>query len=183
MLAELLGLKAEELARLRAQHPTFRRKRFFTGAAVRVGERLNDIVWLHPDGRPMEDGDWNAPGARALGMYLNGQGIAGRDATGNRIIDEHALLYFNGGNEPVRVTLPAKEYAHAWEVAVDTAADERETRPLKPRSRRRLAPHSVLVLIQHTGETAEPELSAAASVAVMARQASESASPVEVPEA
>ena len=169
------------LARLRAQHPTFRRKRFFTGAAVRVGERLNDIVWLHPDGRPMVDGDWNAPDARALGMYLNGQGIAGRDATGNRIIDEHALLYFNGGNDPVRITLPAKEYAAAWEVAVDTAADERETRPLKPRSRRQLAPHSVLVLIEHTGETAEPELSAAASVAVMAKQASEAVSP-EAPE-
>ena len=41
-------------------HPTFRRKRFFTGTTVRTGdgERLNDIVWLHLDGRPMEDGDW-----------------------------------------------------------------------------------------------------------------------------
>ena len=163
------------LARLRAQHPTFRRKRFFTGAAVRVGERLNDIVWLHPDGRPMVDGDWNAPDARALGLYLNGQGIAGRDATGNRITDEHALLYFNGGFEPVTVRLPNKEYAHAWVVAVDTAADDRETRPLRAGSSRRLAPHSVLVLIQHTGETSEPELSAAASVAVMAKQASEAA--------
>ena len=28
------------------------------------GERLNDIVWLHPDGRPMEQGDWTAPGAQ-----------------------------------------------------------------------------------------------------------------------
>ena len=38
------------VARLRAEHPIFRRKRFFTGSAVRVGDeqRLNDIVWLHP---------------------------------------------------------------------------------------------------------------------------------------
>jgi glycogen operon protein len=169
------------LARLRAQHPTFRRKRFFTGAAVRVGERLNDIVWLHPEGRPMVDGDWGAADARALGMYLNGQGIAGRDATGNRIIDEHALLYFNGGFEPIQVCLPSKEYADAWEVAVDTAADERETTPLPAGTTRELAAHSVLVLIQHTGGSAEPELSAAASVAMMAKQASEAATPSEAP--
>ena len=51
------------VARLRQEHPTFRRKRFFTGGSVRVpagadGDRLNDIVWLHLDGRPMEQADW-----------------------------------------------------------------------------------------------------------------------------
>ena len=47
------------VVQLRQSHPTFRRKRFFTGSTVRTGptgqERLNDIVWLHPDGHPMED--------------------------------------------------------------------------------------------------------------------------------
>ena len=58
------------LVRLRQDHPTFRRKRFFTGTTVRTGptgeERLNDIVWLHPTGRPMEEGDWcgRLPGHR-----------------------------------------------------------------------------------------------------------------------
>ena len=82
------------VARLRAEHPTFRRKRFFTGSAARTADeqRLNDIVWLHPDGRPMEDADWTADGARVIGMYLNGDRIAGRDATGNRILDDHVLL-------------------------------------------------------------------------------------------
>ena len=82
------------IARLRAEHPTFRRKRFFTGEAVRVGDeqRLNDIIWLSPDGHHMEDGAWSAHDARAIGMYLNGHGIAGKDATGNRIVDQHALL-------------------------------------------------------------------------------------------
>ena len=73
------------LIRLRRSHPTFRRKRFFTGTTVRTGdgERLNDIVWLHLEGRPMEDGDWDG-GAQAIGMYLNGHGIAGKDARGQR---------------------------------------------------------------------------------------------------
>ena len=160
------------VARLRAQHPTFRRKRFFTGNAVRVGDeqRLNDIVWLHPTGRPMEDGDWTAEGARVLGMYLNGHGIAGKDATGNPVVDDHALLYFNGGPDPVDVRLPAEEYSEAWDVAIDTAAAALETEPLPSGSQRTLEGHSVLVLIQHTAATAEPELSAAASVAMMTRQ-------------
>ena len=81
------------VARLRHQHPTFRRKRFFTGTTVRAGDgaegdRLNDIVWLHPDGRPMDGDDWTAEGARVIGMYLNGHGIAGTDAVGNPITDD-----------------------------------------------------------------------------------------------
>jgi glycogen operon protein len=157
------------VAKLRAEHPTFRRKRFFTGTAVRVGDeqRLNDIVWLHPDGRPMEDGDWHAEGAQALGMYLNGHGIAGVDVTGNPIVDVHALLYFNGGADAVPVLLPSDEYSQAWDVKVDTAADGLPTEPLPAGSTRDLAGHSVLVLIQHTGVAPEPQLSAAASVAAM----------------
>ncbi|MCA0295801.1 MAG: glycogen debranching protein GlgX [Actinobacteria bacterium] len=164
------------VARLRAEHPIFRRKRFFTGTAVRVGDeqRLNDIVWLHPDGRPMEDADWDAEGARSLGMYLNGHGIPSTDAVGNPVTDQHALLYFNGGDEPVLVCLPTEEYAQAWDVAIDTAADEQETEPLAAGSARALAAQSVLVLMQHTGAPAEPELSAAASVAAMAKQAAPS---------
>ena len=59
------------VARLRHLHPTFRRKRFFTGTTVRTGDgkRLNDIVWLHLDGRAMEQDDWTS-GSQAIGMYL-----------------------------------------------------------------------------------------------------------------
>ena len=160
------------VARLRAEHPTFQRRRFFTGSAVRTGEdqRLDDIVWLRPDGRPMEDADWTAPGAHLIGMYLNGNGIAGRDAIGNRIVDDHALLYFNGGNDPVDVELPPQEYADAWDVVVDTAADGPASDPLPAASTRTIDGHSVLVLMQHRPVTAEPQLSAAASVAVIAKQ-------------
>ncbi len=96
------------VARLRKDHPTFRRKRFFTGTTVRTGdgERLNDIVWLHPDGHPMEESDWNN-GSQAIGMYLNGHGIAGNDVRGGTITDDHFLLYFNADG-PATVTLPAR---------------------------------------------------------------------------
>ena len=157
------------IARLRAEHPTFRRKRFFTGAAVRVGDeqRLNDIIWLRPDGHHMEDGDWATHDARAIGMYLNGHGIAGKDATGNQIVDQHALLYFNGGPDPVKITLPPEEFSAQWEVAIDTAGEGLEPSPLDAGSTRILSGRSVLVLMEHTGGTPEPRLSVAASVEAM----------------
>ncbi|MER2137219.1 MAG: glycogen debranching protein GlgX, partial [Arthrobacter sp.] len=42
--------------RLRAEHPTFRRRRFFDGRPVERGEEdvLPDIVWLNDDGTPMK---------------------------------------------------------------------------------------------------------------------------------
>ncbi|MGZ4782631.1 MAG: glycogen debranching protein GlgX, partial [Oryzihumus sp.] len=106
------------LISLRRQHPTFRRRGFFTGEAVHTGERLDDIVWLHPDGRPMEDGDWEGE-STTLGMYLNGHGISGRDERGQPVVDDHFLLFFNVGDR-VELHLPSEEYAAAWNVVVNT---------------------------------------------------------------
>ena len=50
-----------------------------------------------PTAAPMENDDWEG-GGKTLGMYLNGHGIAGRDARGNRITDDHFLLFFNVGD-------------------------------------------------------------------------------------
>jgi isoamylase len=160
------------VSRLRATHPTFRRKRFFTGTTVTVptgeGERLNDIVWLHPDGRPMEGDSWTADGAKTIGMYLNGRGIAGLDATGNRILDDHFLIYFNAGHEDVDVTLPPEEYAEAWDVVIDTAAAEIDGEPRRAGTTIPLDARSVLVLSEYTEPETEPELSVAASLVALA---------------
>lgn len=155
------------VARLRREHPTFRRKRFFTGGTVRVpaggdGDRLNDIVWLHLDGRPMADGDWD--GAHALGMYLNGHGIAGRDERGQPIVDDHFLLYFNADGDTA-VTLPPDEYADAWDVLVDTGAAVAERSTFRAGDTFTLPHRSMAVLREHREPAAEPDLSVAASVA------------------
>ena len=59
----------------------------------------------------MEDDSWE--GGKAIGMYLNGDGIAGKDARGGTITDDHFLLYFNADG-PAQVTLPTEEYAAAF---------------------------------------------------------------------
>jgi glycogen operon protein len=155
------------LIELRRQHPTFRRRRFFTGRTVRTGtagaERLNDIVWLHLDGRPMEDSDWDS-GEQALGMYLNGHGIAGADARGGTILDDHFLIYFNADGEST-VTLPPSEYAESWDVVIDTGGTPDEVEVLKAGATLPIRENSVLVLREYVEPTVEPDHSVAASVA------------------
>ncbi len=165
--APLLEFTAD-LVRLRREHPTFQRRSFFTGTTVRTpvaggeGDRLNDIVWLSLDGRPMEPDDWDG-GAQALGMYLNGQGIAGRDDRGNPIVDDHFLLYFNADG-PAQVALPPEEFCQAWDVVIDTAGSgEAPTRAAGETFE--IAERSVVVLREHHEAEAEPDSSVAASVA------------------
>ena len=121
------------VAKLRRSHPTFQRKRFFTGNTVRTGtegeDRLNDIVWLHLEGRPMDDSDWDN-GAQAIGMYLNGDGIAGKDARGGTITDDHFLLYFNADG-PAELTLPPRSTPRRG-TSSSTPAGPRTGRPTRP---------------------------------------------------
>jgi isoamylase len=156
------------VSRLRHSHPTFRRKRFFTGTTVRTGdgERLNDIVWLHPEGRPMEEADWDS-GSKTIGMYLNGHGIAGLDDRGNTITDDHFLLYFNAG-DPLEVVLPPDEYADAWDVVIDTAGTADGSDTCKAGTSIRLESRSVVVLRQHVGVEEQLDHSVAASLAAQA---------------
>ena len=165
------------LAKLRQAHPTFRRKRFFTGNTVRIGEpgqeRLNDIVWLHVDGRPMEDGDWDTGGAdaKSIGMYLNGNGIAGTDVRGQEITDDHFVLYFNAAADDLEVTLPPEEYAGGWDVVLDTSGLATGTLGHGPEGRITLASGSMLVLREHGEVEEDPDHSVAASLASYTRHA------------
>jgi glycogen operon protein len=155
---------------LRREHPTFRRRRFFTGTTVRTGDgtRLNDIVWLDVDATPMEGDDWHAGGGATIGMYLNGDGIPGLDPSGNPIQDHHFLLYFHAGPDPITVTLPAEEYAASWDVVIDTGAEAPETAPRAAGSTLELTGRSVVVLREHRDVEATPDSSVAASLAAQA---------------
>ncbi|MBF0814954.1 glycogen debranching protein GlgX [Microbacterium paludicola] len=153
------------VSRLRREHPTFRRWGFFDGRPVRRGEGdpLPDIVWLTPDGSPMDEGDWQTSYARTLGVFLNGQGIQERGPRGERIVDRHFLLFFNAHSEPVDFTLPADEFAASWDIVLNTS-DGRDPAPHEAGSTIAVPARSILVLREWQEEAAAPEWSPAASV-------------------
>ena len=149
---------------LRRSHPTFRRRRFFTGIDT-DRDQLDDIVWLQLSGAPMAEGDWESPQSQAVGMYLNGERIPGTDSRGQRVVDDHFLLYFNADGQ-TQATLPGKEYAEAWDLVIDTGADSSAVpAPVLAGATLPIASRSVVVLQQHRDPEAVPDHSAAASVA------------------
>ncbi|MET0459845.1 MAG: glycogen debranching enzyme, partial [Ilumatobacteraceae bacterium] len=154
------------VTRLRKQHPTFRRAHFFDGRPVRqeAGEPLPDIVWLNPDGAAMGPEDWDAGFGRALGVFLNGEGISGRDARGERITDLSFVIYFNAHDDIVNFTLPGPDYAQAWETVVDTAGAGADSEPLKATTTIPVAAKAIVVLRAYTAPDTEPDHSVAASL-------------------
>ncbi|MFG3197279.1 glycogen debranching protein GlgX [Streptomyces sp. NPDC048208] len=118
---------------LRAEHPVLRRRRFFRGEerAAKRKQPLPDLIWLRPDAREMTDQDWRRGDAHSVGVFLNGDAIAERDAYGRRVVDDSFLLLLNGYWEPVDFRLPAASYGERWTTLIDTAdpegvPDERE---------------------------------------------------------
>ncbi|MCU1440989.1 MAG: isoamylase [Rhodoglobus sp.] len=113
------------VSRLRREHPVFRRARFFTGRTVRSGpgEGLPDVEWLSTDASAMADADWDSDSVRSVGVFINGNGIRARDRRGQRITDDHFVLYFNADEGAVQFRLPPPDYAPTWHVELDTAQE------------------------------------------------------------
>lgn len=110
------------LGRLRAAHPVFRRRRFFSGRPVDRGDdaELPDIVWLRPDSAAMTGADWDNAFGRCIGVFLNGDGIPDCDAQGQAVVDDSFLMLFNASDDVVNFTLPSAEYAQRWVVEIHT---------------------------------------------------------------
>jgi len=155
------------LAALRKAHPTFRRSRFFDGRPVRreAGAPIPDIVWGRPDGSQMQPEDWDSGFGRAIGVFLNGRGIRGRDARGQAIVDKHFFVLFNAGDDIIDFHIPAVEFSPKWDAVIDTAGERADTEPIEPGSTVRLPATSMLVLREHAVIEPEVDHSVAASVA------------------
>jgi glycogen operon protein len=171
--------------KIRHDHPTFRRSRFFDGRPVRrgEGEKLPDIVWLNTDGKEMLPEDWGSGFGRSIGVFYNGDGIQEQDSRGRRISDDSFLLAFNAHDDNVDFLLPAEEYSPFWDVLVDTADQADTEEPLKAGSVLKLAAKSLVVLRAHSGPEVEVDYSAAASLAARAETSEEEAPAAPAPAA
>jgi len=137
-----------DLTQLRAAHPIFRRRRFFTGNRVDGG--APDIAWLRPDGSAMVDEDWSRSSVWALGVFLNGEAITEPGLRGEQILDDSFLLLLNASDQGVRMTLPGQPYGEKWEPVLDTArrprADGGTGKLVRAGSTRLVTSHSMVLL-------------------------------------
>jgi isoamylase len=134
---------------MRAEHPIFRRRRFFDGRPVRRtgGEARPDIDWFTPDGTQMTEDDWDSGFGRAVAVFLNGQGIPDLDARGQRMVDESFLICFNAHHEAIDFTLPTEDVGTKWLVRLTTDQFEQvDGEPLSVGSSLTVAARSIVVL-------------------------------------
>jgi glycogen operon protein len=169
------------MSRLRRDHPTFRRRRFFEGRPVRrdVGTPVQDIAWLRPDGTLMQPEDWDSGFGRAVGVFLNGLGIQEHDRRGEPIRDRHFIVMFNAGDDIIDFHVPVVEYSPDWEVVIDTAGERADSALVRPGDVVRLAAKSLILLSEHPRVEREVDHSVAASLAALAG----AAAPVHAPPA
>ncbi|HEY3496620.1 MAG TPA: glycogen debranching protein GlgX, partial [Polyangiaceae bacterium] len=114
------------LLRIRREHPTLRRSKFFSGLGV-AGTNLRDLLWFGPDGAPMSEADWKNPESRALAMFLAGRGVDDVDEAGRPLVDDNLLLLVNSGFEPARFVVPELESStEPWQLLVNTEDDHAE---------------------------------------------------------
>ncbi len=124
---ELFALTAR-LISLRQAHPVLRRRAFFSGRPQGV-DGLRDLAWFTSAGTEMTERDWYAPAA-ALGMYLSGRDIPGRDARGRQVTDDSFLTLLHTGDRPVGWVLPGAPWAEVYELVLDTSREEQSEAPL-----------------------------------------------------
>ncbi|MCX5194266.1 glycogen debranching protein GlgX [Streptomyces sp. NBC_00249] len=129
--SELFAL-ARRLISLRQAHPVLRRRAFFSGRA-QGADGLRDLAWFTPAGAEMTERDWYAPAA-ALGLYLSGRDIPGRDERGRQVSDDSFLALLHAGDRPVEWVLPGPPWADAYELVLDTS---RESQAAPPATRHR----------------------------------------------
>jgi glycogen debranching enzyme len=122
------------LHRFRKQHSALTRDHFLTGQAK---HGIRDVVWLHPDGREMNQGDWNHASASVLGMHL---------ATA----DDEVLVWFNRRIEAVDARLPPGPWA------IGLVSDDQAAVTFKA-DRVRVPGRSVLALIRGQVPPSKPQ--------------------------
>jgi isoamylase len=146
--AQALQAFTARLVRLRSDHPVFRQRTFFVGRPSGTDDGVKDIAWFGPTGEEVTEAQWWDPGLPTLAMYLDGQGIRSRGPRGERIADDSFLLVLHTDVDPGRFALPGEPWATAYDVVVDTAAEDGAgpVRTLAPRTTLTMAGMSALLL-------------------------------------
>ena len=113
----------QRMLALRHAHPVFRRRDFFQGRPL-YGSAVRDIVWLNPDGTEMSEQAWNEGHARALGVFLSGEGLDDVDPRGRPVFDDSFVLLFNADAGEVHFAVAPGLVPGPGERVVDTAVDD-----------------------------------------------------------
>jgi glycogen operon protein len=151
-VGERLTAFVRAVLQLRAAHPVFRSRTFFTGKAhTEAGQP--DVAWFRPDGEALTERDWLDGGLHTLGMLLNGAAVTRHGPHGEPLTDESFLLVLHAGAEWVDVVLPQPTRGCCFQPVLDSGDERAAQRPEVPAGKTvRVVPHSAQVYRVTSGE-------------------------------
>jgi len=109
----------KQLTRMRLEHPVFRRWRWFQGQLI-WGTNVTDIGWFQPNGKEMDEHEWDNGSAKSLQVFLNGRNLPGLAKRGDKPKCENFLILFNAGEKDVIFKLPERKWGQSWKRILDT---------------------------------------------------------------
>ncbi|NOK63136.1 MAG: glycogen debranching enzyme GlgX [Chloroflexi bacterium AL-W] len=137
-----------KLIQIRREHPILHRPKFFQGRSIH-GSDVRDVIWLRPDGREMDDEEWNNGLVRCIGMLLNGEALDEWDERGRIIRDKTMLLLMNAYHEAISFKLPSVKRGQIWETLIDTTEPNGKDLPTwRPSQKYKLHGRSLALLRQ-----------------------------------
>jgi glycogen operon protein len=114
----------KRLIQLRREHIVFHRNRYFHRRFI-PGTKIQDIMWLNPDGSEMADDDWADPGRSWLSFLIRGEaGEYHLTPTGEEQPDDSFLVMMNANHEDREWTIPELDVGSRWQVLIDTSTDD-----------------------------------------------------------
>ncbi|MEM8534901.1 MAG: glycogen debranching protein GlgX [Chloroflexota bacterium] len=137
-----------KLIQIRQEHPILHRPKFFQGRSIH-GSDVRDVIWLRPDGKEMDDEEWNNGLVRCIGMLLNGEALDEWDERGRIIRDKTMLLLMNAYHEAISFKLPSVKRGQVWETLIDTTTpNPQEIQTWRPSQKYKLHGRSLALLRQ-----------------------------------
>ena len=114
----------KRLLQIRQANPVLRRRHLFRGRDPK-SEFGRDVMWIRPDGKEMQQQDWQKADNHVLGMLISGEATDEVDERGRPIKGDTLLLILNGGEADVRFTMPKLDAIGVWMELLDTSHEER----------------------------------------------------------
>eukprot|EP01113_Clastostelium_recurvatum_P046009 TRINITY_DN799_c0_g1_i1.p1 TRINITY_DN799_c0_g1~~TRINITY_DN799_c0_g1_i1.p1 ORF type:complete len:760 (+),score=208.26 TRINITY_DN799_c0_g1_i1:140-2419(+) len=112
-----------KLIEIRKTENVLQRRRFFHGDRSRFSG-LKDILWKHPDGRAMEDREWDDPNCRSLLLVMEGSSIDEMGEDGRRVIGNTLCILINADYKDVAFELPKHPKGQKPYLMLFNTADE-----------------------------------------------------------
>jgi glycogen operon protein len=111
-----------KVAAIRKRQPVIHRKDFFRGKKLADGTYLNEVYWLRPDGKYMQESDWTDGNAKAIGILIEGSGLEEVDShTGERLKGNTLLAFCNASHVDITYKLPKHKAHEHWELLIETS--------------------------------------------------------------